>query len=153
PVFEGEVRRILKAHCWQCHGEEAELQGGLDARLARFLVRGGDSGPAIVSGKHAESLLYQRVASGEMPPGDVKLSAADTATIAAWIDGGATTERAEPETLVAGSFSEEERSHWSFQPVRRPAVPSVKNTVQVATPVDAFLLEQLEAKGFSLAEP
>ena len=61
PLFETHVRPILKAHCWQCHGEEDELKGALDARLARFLAKGGDSGPAIVPGDHDESLLYQRV--------------------------------------------------------------------------------------------
>src|SRR5436309_3493024 len=67
------ARAILKAHCWQCHGEEEELKGGLDLRLVRSMEKGGDSGPAIVAGKHAESLLHQRVASGEMPPGKKKL--------------------------------------------------------------------------------
>ena len=69
PQFEKDVRPILKAHCWHCHGEEQELKGGIDARLARLLIKGGDSGPAVVPGKHAESLLHQRMASGEMPPG------------------------------------------------------------------------------------
>ena len=46
-TFEEDVRPILKAHCWQCHGEEAELKGGFDTRLARFILRGGDSGTAV----------------------------------------------------------------------------------------------------------
>src|SRR5437867_3519532 len=75
PRFESDVRPIFKAHCWQCHGEEAEVKGGFDLRLARFLLKGGDSGPAVVPGEHGESLLYQRVAAGEMPPGKKKLSA------------------------------------------------------------------------------
>ena len=72
--FETHVRPILKAHCWQCHGEADELKGSLDARLARTLLQGGDSGPAIARGDHADSLLYHRVVAGEMPPGEKKLT-------------------------------------------------------------------------------
>ena len=50
PRFETDVRSILKAHCWQCHGETGEKKGGLDTRLARFLIKGGESGPASVPG-------------------------------------------------------------------------------------------------------
>ena len=126
PRFESDVRPILKAHCWQCHGEVDELKGGLDTRLARLLLKGGESGAAIVAGKHAESLLYQRVASGEMPPGSKMLSEQEISMLAEWIDSGAKTLRPEPESLPReGSFTEEERGHWSFQPVRRPPLPSV----------------------------
>lgn len=149
-TFEAQVRPILKAHCWQCHGEEEELKGSLDTRLARFLLKGGDSGPAIVPGKHAESLLHQRIALGEMPPGDKKLTAAQIELVAAWIDVGAKTARAEPETLLSSdAFTEEERAHWSFQPIRRPPLPSVQNPDRVASPIDAFLLARLESEGLS----
>src|SRR5579872_6563204 len=76
-TFESRVRPILKAHCWQCHGEEDEFKGGLDTRLVRSLLKGGDSGPALVAGKHSESLIYERVVAGEMPPGKKKLARRD----------------------------------------------------------------------------
>jgi hypothetical protein len=41
-----------------------------------------------------------------------------------------------------------DRQHWSYQPVRRPAVPKVKNADWVRNPVDAFVLSRLEAKGW-----
>lgn len=149
-TFEAHVRPILKAHCWQCHGEEEELKGNLDARLARFLLKGGDSGPAVVAGKHEESLLYERVAAGDMPPGKKKLAPRDIEMLARWIDGGAKTVRAEPETLAAGdTFTEEERSHWSFQPIRRLSAPVVQRADLVRSPIDAFLLARLESKGLS----
>ncbi len=150
PRFETDVRAILKAHCWQCHGEEEELQGGLDSRLAGFLLKGGESGPAVVPGDHAASLLYQRVASGEMPPGKKKVSADELKIIARWIDAGATTTRAEPETLAPGdTFTEEERQHWSFQPITKPLIPDVTRSEFVRTPIDSFLLAKLESKGLS----
>ncbi len=148
--FETHVRPLLKAHCWQCHGEEDEPKGALDARLARFLLKGGDSGPAIVSGKHSESLLYERIASGEMPPGKKKLSPREIEMVAQWIDAGAKTARAEPEKLSSGdTFTLDERSHWSFQPIRRPPIPPVRNAELIASPIDAFLLARLESKRLS----
>jgi mono/diheme cytochrome c family protein len=150
--FETDVRPILKANCWHCHGESDELAGSLDARLARWILRGGDSGPAIVAGNHAESLLYQRVAAGEMPPGEKKLSAAQIDVLARWIDGGARTLRVEPTEIASGeAFSDEERNHWSFQPIRRPDVPGVRKSELVRSPIDAFLLARLEAEGLSFA--
>ena len=38
------------------------------------------------------------------------------------------------------------RAHWSFQPVRKPAVPAVKNAGWVKSPVDAFILAKLEER-------
>ena len=69
--------------------KKTKLKGGLDTRLARSLFKGGDSGPALVAGKHAESLLYERVAAGEMPPGKKKLAPREVELLARWIDAGA----------------------------------------------------------------
>jgi hypothetical protein len=147
--FETHVRPVLKAHCWHCHGESDELKGSLDARLARTLLNGGDSGAAVEPGDHADSLLYHRVAAGEMPPGKKKLTQAQIDIIARWIDQGARTARQEPVSLPPGNtVSDEERNHWSFQPIRRPAVPKVRNPDLVRSPIDAFLLAALEEKGF-----
>src|SRR5262245_24725320 len=55
PTYEAHVRPILKAYCFECHGEGKSLKGGLDLRLRRFLVDGGDSGPAVVPGKPQDS--------------------------------------------------------------------------------------------------
>src|SRR5689334_10471192 len=66
--FETHIRPLLKAHCFRCHGGEEESKGGLDLRLRRLLAAGGDSGAAIVPGDHEQSLIYERIASGEMPP-------------------------------------------------------------------------------------
>ena len=52
-------------------------------------------------------------------------------------------------TIRRGKFeiTDKDRAHWAFQPVKRPAVPAVKNTAWVANPIDAFILAKLEAKG------
>ncbi len=151
-TFESHVRPILKAHCFQCHGEAGEKQGGLDLRLRRFIAAGGESGPAIVAKAPAESYLLERVRSGEMPPGDDKqLSEADIQTLEAWIRSGAKTAREEPTEIGDGPlFTEEERNYWAFQPVRRPAIPKLPDTSRERTPIDAFLLtEMLNGENFA----
>ncbi len=49
-TFEEHVRPLLKAHCFDCHGDQAKPKGGLDLRLARLTAQGGDSGPGFVAG-------------------------------------------------------------------------------------------------------
>src|SRR6187401_240591 len=67
-LFERDVRPILKRHCFQCHGEEEKPEAGLDLRLVRSIQKGGESGAGVVAGDHMASLIFQRVANGEMPP-------------------------------------------------------------------------------------
>ena len=136
-TFERDVRPILKTHCFHCHGEEEHLEGGLDVRLRRYLATGGDSGPAVSPGKPDESLLIERLRSGDMPPGDdpaKKVPAADIEIIARWIAAGTVTARAEPEVLTdADLITEEERAWWSFQPIRRPVPPVTRNQGVIRT--------------------
>jgi hypothetical protein len=151
-TFEHDIRPILKVHCLHCHGEADQREGGLDLRLRRFMAEGGDSGPAIEPGKPRESLLLDRLASGEMPPGDKRLPPAEVATIERWIAQGAPTLRNEPSKWTPDvAFTEEERGFWSFQPIGHPKSPVVKRTQLIRTPIDAFVLSQLEAKGLSFS--
>ncbi len=151
-LFERDVRPILKAHCFQCHGEEEKAESKLDLRLVRWISKGGESGPAVVAGKPAESLIWKRVAAGEMPPKGKGLSDKEKTTLSAWIEQGAKTARLEPESIVAGSdWTEEEREWWAFQPVRRSAVPNVTRANLVRTPIDRFLLAELEKQQLSFS--
>ncbi len=152
--FETHVRPIVKAQCIQCHGEEEEHEGNLDLRLVRLMLQGGDSGPVVVAHKPKESLLVERITNDEMPPGKKKLSAEEKAVIERWIAQGARTRRAEPaDPAAADEWTEEERSHWAFQPIQRPPLPSVAQPERVSTPIDAFLLAKLEAEGLSFSQP
>ena len=150
--FETEIRPILKTFCLDCHGGAEKLSGGLDLRLRRFIVAGGDSGSAIEPGSVANSLLIQRLVDGEMPPGEKKVPADKIELIKQWITAGAKTAKDEPEKLDAGiGITSEERAYWAFQPIRRPEPPSVKAIDRVRTPIDAFVLcEKLEANGLCL---
>lgn len=158
PVYETDIRPLLKAHCFDCHGEGDSLKGGLDLRLRRFMVRGGESGPALVPGDPEASLLYRLVTSGEMPKRDRKPTGAEIERLRRWIEAGAPTAREEPEALAAGmQITAEEQAHWAFQPVRRPPVPRASGALasRVRTPVDAFVAASLtrEGLGFSADAP
>ena len=154
--YEQHVRPILKAHCFDCHGESAELQGGLDLRLQRFLIAGGDSGAAIEPGQPEASLLMRRVATGEMPPGadSKKLTADQLDLIRRWIAAGAPLARSEPEKLGRGfQFTNDDLDFWAFQPVRRPPIPSIRDARRVRNRIDHFVQARLEPVGAGLQQP
>lgn len=139
-MFEKDIRPIFRTHCYDCHGAVEEVEGGLDLRQVRRMTSGGQSGPAIVPGDAEASYLVQRVVDGEMPPSDVELPKADIETLRRWIAEGAPTARPEPESIGPGlGLTDEERSFWSFQPIRRPDVPELPGDERIRTPIDALL--------------
>jgi mono/diheme cytochrome c family protein len=151
-TFEGDVRPILKAHCFQCHGEDGTKKGELDLRLTRLMVKGGKSGAAVVPGDVSGSLLCKKVSAGEMPKGKGKLSDKEIATIAAWVAGGARTVRPEPQEVPAVWITESERNFWSFRPIGNPEAPKVGGISGAGNAIDAFLLEKLAEKGLGFSK-
>jgi mono/diheme cytochrome c family protein len=154
--YEEHIRPLFKAHCFHCHGEGGKKEGGLDLRLRRLALAGGESGAAITPGDANSSRLFQRVRDGEMPPKS-KLSAAELQLLERWIAAGAPARAAEPaDPAAVGDITDLERSYWAFQPTRRYSVPAVRHSADVRNPIDAFLLEKLEARELRfapLAEP
>ena len=149
-TFERNVRPILKAHCFMCHGEEPELKGGLDLRLVRLMQTGGESGAAIAAGDPEAALLWQRVTANEMPPGPKKLTASEKDTLRQWIAEGAKTARAEPENPDDARFTEEDLHFWAWQPVQTHEPPALPGYA-ISTPIDGFLAAELSkhSLGFS----
>ncbi|MCA9124688.1 MAG: PSD1 domain-containing protein [Planctomycetaceae bacterium] len=151
-TLERDVRPILKQHCLDCHGATKEVNGGLDLRLVRFMVKGGESGAAIVPGQPVESLLLERIKAGEMPPGEKKVTPEQIAIIEQWIASGAKTARPEPDKIDEGvGITWEEREFWSFQPIKRPQVPEFSDANRVRTPIDALLLAKMKEIGLSFS--
>ncbi len=155
--FRTKIEPVLKAECYSCHsGAAKEVQGGLllDSRAAA--QRGGESGPAVVPGKVADSLLMQalRHEGGlQMPPKKARLSEAILADFQRWIEQGAVDPRqgelpqADPVGINAA------RSHWAFQPLQSPVPPAVLETGWPRSPVDTFVLARLEAAQLHHAVP
>ena len=89
PTFEAVIRPLLQTKCWRCHGEESR-KGELDLRTPAGILKGGESGIVIVAGKPDQSLLYEKVHKGEMPPKKKDpLSELEISAIRRWIEGGA----------------------------------------------------------------
>ncbi|GMU20815.1 MAG: hypothetical protein AMXMBFR13_09110 [Phycisphaerae bacterium] len=157
-AFRQHVRPVLQAHCFDCHGGSFR-KGGLDLSTREGLLIGGDTGPAVVPGEAAESLLYQLITHTKepvMPRKADKLPDEAITHIAAWIDAGAVYDSpltAQAPALQPGQSREPKqpspREHWAFQPVQRPAVPTVKSESWVRNPIDAFVLARLEKEDFT----
>lgn len=82
--------RVLRDQCVGCH-KPGKAKGGLLLTTAEKMMKGGDNGVPVKPGKASESLLYQLcLEDGDphMPP-KKDLSAAELASLKAWIDGGA----------------------------------------------------------------
>jgi len=89
PIYERDVRPIFAAHCFRCHAEESQ-KAELILSSAVGVRKGGESGQVVVPGELDESLLYQLVLAGDMPPEeDQQLAPHEIAAIAKWIVGGA----------------------------------------------------------------
>ena len=169
PGYEEDLRPLLKRRCLACHGEQSELAGGLDLRLRRTTVAGGDTGAAVVPGDADSSLLIDLVASGEMPPGDArKLTEVEVDLLRAWIDAGAKTDRPEPEQMPPPGepfFTAADRDHWSLRPIVRPATGSHSDMADAAgiradtgsvghvadNRIDAFIAAKLHENGLGFS--
>src|SRR5262245_14304905 len=142
--FETSVRPLLIEQCLKCHGEKKQFAGlRLDSRAA--ILAGGDSGPAIVPGKPAESLLIRSVRPVDddlkMPPKS-KLSDRQIADLARWVETGA------PFPVAAKTATpSRDPNHWAFQPPSDPPNPTVKNAAWAKSPLDNFIMEKIEAAG------
>jgi hypothetical protein len=142
----------LTERCVSCHGPKA-AKGGLRLDSPEAIVAGGDSGPAVVPGNPNESQLLRRIAAPEdlvMPPSGGRLPYEQIGAIKRWIESGAPGLPVKPAPPPAPS-PESPHAHWSFQPVQRPALPAVRNTGWAHNPIDAFVLAELERRGFSPA--
>jgi mono/diheme cytochrome c family protein len=151
-TFEKDIRPILRTHCLDCHGSQNVRKGGLDLRLKSLMVKGGESGEAIVPGHADQSYLVDRIKAGEMPPGEQKLSAQEIATIEAWVAAGASTARKEPvEIGPATLITDEDREYWAFRPLHRPTAPPFSQNDHGRTPIDALLIAAMRPKRLSFS--
>src|SRR5438105_12404513 len=94
--FEKEILPVLKNNCLACHNQ-TKAKADLVLENPQTILKGGESGPAVVPGKSPESLLLKVASHQEkpsMPPKDNKVNALDLTPeqlglIKLWIDQGA----------------------------------------------------------------
>ncbi|MCE9546839.1 MAG: PSD1 and planctomycete cytochrome C domain-containing protein [Planctomycetia bacterium] len=155
-LFKDQVRPVLMKSCVHCHGGKV-TESEFDLTTREGLLKGGAEGKAktVIPGDAAHSRLYQlikHVAEPTMPQEAAKLTDGQIANVARWIDLGAPYDKplvdkgksavSWTETVVP----EAAKAYWAFKPLTHPALPDVKSTAWVRTPLDRFILARLEAK-------
>jgi len=149
--FESKIRPILAENCYKCHNaEKGKSKGGLTLDTKGGAYKGGDTGAAVVPKDLEKSLLYKALLSEDkdvqMPPRSSaeKLSDDKIKDIAKWIEMGAPFPAKAAGAKLTG-LTDAARSHWAYQPVKKAATPINKNQQWCRTPIDAFILQKLEA--------
>jgi Protein of unknown function (DUF1553)/Protein of unknown function (DUF1549)/Planctomycete cytochrome C len=144
--FEKSVRPVLIEHCQKCHGAKKQ-EGGLRLDSKQAVLKGSDNGPIVKSGDPDNSPLIQAVRQAgpvkKMPPKG-KLAPEAIAALVAWVKAGAPWP---DDSLSRPGTADAWKRHWAFQPVRKPALPEVKNPAWGRSPIDRFILAALDAKG------
>ncbi len=162
--FEKRIRPLLVARCFDCHGaDQAESELRLDSRAD--MLEGGSRGAAIVPGEPDKSLLIRAVNHADtlaMPPKE-KLSQRDINDLIAWVKAGAVwPDGDKPKTATkkpvvksetrSMQFTDEQKNFWAFQPMNHPRPSAVKLERWVQSPIDRFILVELEARGLKPAD-
>jgi hypothetical protein len=153
--FERKVRPIFAEHCLGCHGDEKQEAGlRLDSREA--LLKGGETGAAVVSGKPEESLLLatllHREPAPKMPRKKPALPAAAIADVRQWIAAGAPWPAGGATAKAGFDLAERKRRlPWLWQTPQRQPVPRVGGGT--ISEVDAFLGQRLREAGLQPAPP
>ena len=149
--FEKKIRPLFATHCAECHGGAGKLRGGLRLDSREALLKGGDTGPAIVVGQPDESRLIQfvRHQGKAMPKGKPKLAETQIAALAQWVAQGAAWPAGQPPVVEAYDWAKV-GEHWAFQPVKKSKPPSVSGA-RVRNAIDQFVAARRQKAG--LPEP
>jgi hypothetical protein len=154
--FESKIRPVLASACYDCHGAEKQ-KAGLRLDWRDGLLKGGDSGPAIVPGKPDESLLLQAIAHThaelKMPKNADPLSKAVVADFRSWIETGAHDPRDKPSASNEGDWPAAfalRKQWWCWQPLKEVSPPDIPG---VEHPVDRFLQAEMQKHGLTTAPP
>jgi mono/diheme cytochrome c family protein len=162
--FHEKVEPILVGRCLTCHG--GDEKGGLDLRSAESALAGGKSGVALMPGDAGASLLFEKVAAGEMPP-KTPLSEDEIAVVKKWIADGAFFPDTPLDPFAATTEKRAGYDWWSLQPLNDAAPPDVVATLpddipakeRAAAlawnehPIDRFIFAKLAAQNLQPSPP
>lgn len=156
PSFERDILPILSSRCSKCHNSETP-QAALDLTSLAGLSKGSQQGAVITNGAPEKSVLFQRVSKRTMPPPGTgePLTDDELDVVRRWIQ----SLKAPPQSKIpnaptdgpAATVTEKDRQFWSFRKPIKAAIPKVKNSSRVRTPIDAFVLSRLEGKGLTFS--
>jgi len=137
-----EIAQILKVRCLACHGPTKQ-EGKLNLSLPQTIARGGESGIAIDRSEPLKSLLWTKIADGEMPP-EEHLEKEELEALQHWIEAGA---HGVPVEAPPPSKHDE---HWANQPLKVPELPAVADESVIKTNLDRFIQHSLERENGTL---
>jgi hypothetical protein len=144
-----DIKPVLKERCYACHGS-LKQNSSLRLDTAASLMRGGDSGPAVIANQSDKSLIIEAVtgdlATWRMPPEGEPLTKPQIDLLRRWIDQGAPLPEAE-------SAEADPREHWAFQTPTRPEIPKPRDATWAGNPIDAFLATEQERLGLKPVAP
>jgi hypothetical protein len=149
--FDASVAPLLARRCLECHNS-FDKKGGLDLSRQEAATAGGESGPVIVPAMPDESLLWQRIAAGEMPP-DQPLEPAERELLRDWIASGATWGSSPIDVFRFTTDRRAGYDWWALRPLAVPPLPSVRDRQWGRNEIDAFVLSRLDAEGLTPAPP
>ncbi len=140
--FAREIRPILSDTCFKCHGvDAAKRKGGLRLDQKKEWFHPREEGTLVVPGKPQESLVFTRITHSDpddqMPPREEvrQLTPLEISKIRDWILQGANWQ-----------------PHWSFVPLRRPALPKNDNASWTLGPIDRYIGQRMVEAGLHPAE-
>ena len=154
--FEKKIRPVLADKCYKCHSQKSEkVKADLWLDTREGMLRGGESGPAIVPGDLDKSLLIHAIRIGDdeldMPPKETdRLTNEQIRDFETWVKMGApspaSTDAAKPADRPRINFAEG-RKHWSYRPLKEWLIPAVQDKSWPRTAIDPFILAKLSEKG------
>jgi cytochrome c553 len=152
--FERSVRPVIVEKCQSCHGAK-KAKGGLRLTDRESLMKGGDSGPAVVPKVPGESrliLAVRHVDEPKMPPKQ-KLPAAQIEALERWVAMGAPWPSSRSRgTAPSGLEPTPTQQHWwAFQPVRDEIPPILSGSYPDGNEIDQFLFNAATSQGICLA--
>lgn len=149
PDFDREIAPILASRCLDCH-HGATKEGSLDLGKLEGALAGGDSGAALDPKKPLESLLWQRIEQGEMPP-KKHFPEEEKAKIKAWLQAGAKWGTSPIDPYKFTTSSRAGVDWWSLQPLKDAS--AIKAQASGKDPIDFLVQKKLMEAGLSMSPP
>ena len=145
--FVGDIAPLLQRRCLSCHNEQ-DRKGDFSLQTAESAREDGYVVPGDAMASHLLEVISIRDGKSQMPKNSDPLQAEQIQLIRKWIDEGAKW----PADFQLKESRVSDFKWWSYQPIRRPAVPPM-NGDWGRTPIDAFVMRKLDEKGLTVSEP
>ncbi len=144
-VFASQIRPILGARCYQCHGPDLQ-QNGLRLDSLAAILKGGQNGSVVIPGDGDKSPLVRHILGLDrprMPFGAPPLSADQVELIRQWVMDGAKG----PDSTAPLAATKPVK-HWAYIKPVPPEIPHVQNGAWCRNPIDNIVLaKRLEQEG------